>query len=131
MAHHNRALGLQARDRTVTGPVIAAFNDALAVLDGEDAALIPDLAYLRAVVWMNLANTRASEGTAEAQALARTATLTAISHVAARESVDADAAEAGLKARHVLCRERGRTSRAAPDPLGHERRCARGDRPGG
>jgi hypothetical protein len=103
MAHHNRALALQARDGT-TAEVIAAFSEALAVLEHEAAAMIPDLAYLRAVVWMNFANARLSEGSGEARALARTAALTAIAHVAAREFSDADAAEAGLKARHVLCR---------------------------
>lgn len=114
MAHHNRALGLQSSGNAGSAAVITGFEQALAVLDRDDAALIPDLGYLRAVVWMNLANARAGEGTPAARALARAAALTAISHVAARESTDLDAADAGLKARHVLCRSVA--DRIAPDP---------------
>ena len=102
MAHHNRGLALQRQNRSVAD-VIAAFTDAITILDHDHAALISDRQYLRAVVWMNLANARASEGATESDALARDAALRAIALVADLEAHDVDAAEVGLKARHVLC----------------------------
>jgi hypothetical protein len=102
MAHHNRGLALQVQGRPVA-EAIAAFTDAMTILDSDRAAQIPDRQYLRAVVWMNFANARASEATAESQAFARDAALRAIALVADLEAHDVDAAEVGLKARHLLC----------------------------
>jgi tetratricopeptide (TPR) repeat protein len=102
MAHHNRGLALQRQNRSVADAV-AAFTEAIAILDHDHAALISDRQHLRAVVWMNLANARASEGTTESDTLAREAALRAIALVAELEAHDVDAAEVGLKARHVLC----------------------------
>jgi tetratricopeptide (TPR) repeat protein len=102
MAHHNRGLALCVQGRPAA-EAVAAFSDAIAILDHDHAALISDRQYLRAVVWMNLANARASEGTTESDTLAGDAALQAIALVADLEAHDVDAAEVGLKARHVLC----------------------------
>jgi hypothetical protein len=56
-----------------------------------------------AVVWVNLASARASQATSESPALARDAARRAIALVKELEQNDADVAEVGLKARHVLC----------------------------
>jgi tetratricopeptide (TPR) repeat protein len=103
IAHHNRGLALHAQSGVDVTAAIAAFSDAIAILDHEQATLIPDRQYLLAAVWMNRANTRAAEATAESDLLAREAALRAITLVAHLEAHDADAAEVGLKARHVLC----------------------------
>jgi tetratricopeptide (TPR) repeat protein len=104
IAHQNRGLALQARDGTGADAAIAAFADAIAILDREQAALIPERDYLLAAVWMNLANARSAKATAASDSQARAAALRAIALVAHLEAHDADAAEVGLKARHVLCR---------------------------
>lgn len=102
MACHNRGLALQAMGRPVAES-IAAFTEALAILDHEHASGIEDRQYLLAVVWTNLASARVLENTAEAAALARDAARRAIALVEGVETDDAAAAEVGLKARHVLC----------------------------
>ena len=55
MAHHNRGLFLQVHGVRHPGDVLAAFDEALAVLEHPDAAGIEDRQYLLAVVWMNVA----------------------------------------------------------------------------
>src|SRR4029453_13657209 len=102
MACHNRGLALLAMGRPVAGP-IAAFTEALAILDDEPASAISDRQYLLAVVLTNLASARVLEDTAERAALARGAARRAIALVEGVETGDAAAAEVGLKARHVLC----------------------------
>ena len=102
MAYQNRGLALQVQGGRA-GEAIAAFTEAIAILDHHQAALIADRQYLLAVVWMNLANARAAEANADSESLARDAALRAIALVADVEVDDADAAEVGLKARHVLC----------------------------
>ena len=102
MACHNRGLALQAMGRPVAEP-IAAFTDALAILDDEQASGITDRQYLLAVVLTNLASARVLENTAESAALGREAARRAIALVEGVETGDAAAAEVGLKARHVLC----------------------------
>ena len=52
---------------------------------------------------MNLAKARALDATEESGSLAREAALRAIALVSGLEEENVDAAEAGLKARHVLC----------------------------
>ena len=91
-----------AMGRPVAGP-IAAFTEALAILDDEPASAISDRQYLLAVVLTNLASARVLEDTAESAALARDAARRAIALVEDVETGDAAAAEVGLKARHVLC----------------------------
>jgi tetratricopeptide (TPR) repeat protein len=103
IAHQNRGLALHAQGGAGVTAAIAAFRDAIAILDHEQAALIPDRQYLLAAVWMNLAIARAAQATTEPDPLAREAALRAISLVAHLEAHDADAAEVGLKARHVVC----------------------------
>jgi hypothetical protein len=103
MAYQNRGLALPAHGRPVGAEAVVAFTDAITILEHDQAALIPDRQYLLAAVWMNLANARASEATAESESLARDAALRAIALVTDLEMNDADAAEVGLKARHVLC----------------------------
>lgn len=104
MAYQNRGLALRTQGPSGAKEALAAFTDAIAVLDHDHAALISDRQYLLAVVWMNLANARASEATAESQSPARDAAVRAMALVADLEANDAEAAEVGLKARHVLCR---------------------------
>jgi len=99
----NRGLALQAQGGASAAEAVAAFTDAIAVLDHDHAAPIPDRQYLQAAVWMNLANARVVQATVESMAQARTAALRAIALVSDLEVSDADAAEVGLRARHVLC----------------------------
>jgi tetratricopeptide (TPR) repeat protein len=104
MAHQNRALALHTQGRGFSADCIAALGEAIAVLESDDAAAIPERAFLLAAAWTNLANVRAMEGTAEGAAAAREAALRAIPLVASLEEQHADAADVGLRARHVLCR---------------------------
>lgn len=103
IAHQNRALVLQLREGPGAADAIAAFTEALAVLESAPAAAIPDRVYMQAAVWVNLANARAFEGAADAWIHARDAARQAIALVTDLEQTDAGAAEVGLKARHVLC----------------------------
>ena len=105
MAYQNRGLALQARGQDGDPAAAAAsFADGLAVLDHEHSAGIDDRDYLRGVIWLNLANLRASDDSPEAHADARDAAARALASVAGREASEPAAAEAGLRARHVLCR---------------------------
>ncbi len=101
----NRGLALQARGREGDFDLAtASFAEALAVLDQEHSRGIEDLAYVRAVVWLNLANLHAVQASDEAHAVSRDAALRALESVSGVETADANAAAAGLQARHVLCR---------------------------
>jgi len=105
MGFQNRGLALQARGRDGDGDLAAAsFAGALDVLDQEYSQGIEDRPYLRAVVWLNLANLRALQASDEGHAAARDAAARAIDAVAGLETGDINAAAAGLQARHVLCR---------------------------
>ena len=105
MGFQNRGLALQIRGAEGDPAAAAsAFADAIAVLDGEHGAGIPDRDYLRAVVWLNLANLRASNPEPDAHAEARAAAGRALAYIADTERHDVQAATAGLQARHVLCR---------------------------
>jgi hypothetical protein len=108
IAHHHRGLALQARGRAEIPAAIAAFTDAIGILAHEQAALVTDREYLLAAMWMNLANARVGEGTAESDSLAREAARRAMAPVAHLEAHNAEAAEIGLKARHVLCQTMAR-----------------------
>ncbi len=112
IAHQNRALVLGAQNPPETVDAIAALVDAIAVLDHAvldhaDTMDASERDFLLAVVWMNLANIKASEDTIvsdlAARDAARDAARRALALVKAQEHEDAAAAEAGLKARHVLC----------------------------
>ncbi|HEV8397471.1 MAG TPA: hypothetical protein VGQ37_24470 [Vicinamibacterales bacterium] len=101
----NRGLALQARGREGDADLAtASLAEALVVLDQVYSAGIEDRPYLRAVVWLNLANVRAMQAPDGAHAAAREAALHAIDAVAGLETSDVNAAAAGLQARHVLCR---------------------------
>jgi hypothetical protein len=101
----NRGLALQARGREGDADLAAdSFGEALQVLDQDASQSIEDRPYLRAVVWLNLANLRAAQAADDAHAAARDAALQAVEAVAGLETSDINAAAAGLQARHILCR---------------------------
>lgn len=105
MAHHN--LGLALGIRGLEGDAASAaeaFADAIAVLDHGHSAAIEDRDYLRAVVWLNVANLRAADPAADAHVEARRAARQALAYMSDAESEDPQAAAGGLRARHVLCR---------------------------
>jgi hypothetical protein len=104
IAHQNRGLALRARTPPADAPATLAFAEAVAVLDRDESASIPDRQQLLATVWTNLAIARSEEATETSESLAREAALRAIALVSSLEASDADSAEVGLKARHVLCR---------------------------
>src|SRR5262249_4590070 len=93
------------------------FTEAIAVLNQASVLESRERDYLSAVVWMNLANVCVAEGTTASDIAARDAARRTISLVAQREWQEASVAEAGLKARHVLCRTIARrlSSRAPYD----------------
>jgi len=103
IAHQNRALVLAAQNPPATVDAISDLVNAIAVLDQAVAMDTPEREYLLAVVWMNLANIQASEATSVSELAAREAAWQALALVKAHEHEDAATAEAGLKARHVLC----------------------------
>ena len=101
----NRGLALQARGHEGDADLAAeSFAAAHGVLDQDHSQAIEDLAYLRAVVWLNLANLRGMQGTEASHAAAREAAMRALEAVAGSETSDVNVAAAGLQARHVLCR---------------------------
>jgi tetratricopeptide (TPR) repeat protein len=101
----NRGLALQVRGREEDAEAAAAaFTDAIAVLEDAHSAGIPDRDYLRAVVWLNLANLRATGTSQEARVEGRDAAGRALAYVRIAESEHMEAAAIGLQARHVLCR---------------------------
>ena len=115
MAHHNRGLFLQVLSGRPDSDAVAAFDEALSVLQLPAAAAIEDRDYLLAVVWMNLASVLSAQGTSESEARAMSAALQAIAFVADTEAEEPAAAEVGLKARHALCRAfAGRLSSLEP-----------------
>ena len=103
LAHHNRALFLQAQGRPVA-EAIADLDEALAVLQSTDAAAVEDLAYLLSVVWTNLAHALAAQGSPEALIRACAVASQAMAVVSEVEGETPAAAEIGLRARHALCR---------------------------
>ena len=105
MAYQNRGLALIARGGDGdTGEAADAFVDSIAVLDHEHSQAIDDRDQLRAVVWVNLANLRSIDTSVDAHNAARDAAKRALGYVADTEASDPGAADAGLRARHVLCR---------------------------
>ena len=101
----NRGLALQVRGLEGDAADAAeTFADAIAVLEHEHSAAIPDRDYLRTVVWLNLANLRAADTSPDAIVQAREAATRALDCVGEAEAEHVQAAAAGLRARHVLCR---------------------------
>ncbi len=133
--NRGRLLGLLAsrapggRD---TPKAIASFMEAMTVLE-RHGALVSDRQQLLAAIWMNTANAWMLDAQEQAQqqahehrhehehgheheiaaAQAADAARQAIALVEALEHEDADAAEVGLHARHVLCRALAATTLAA------------------
>src|SRR5262245_21020978 len=103
IALQNRALAIVAHDRSATTDAANALTEAIVVLDEASALENDERDYLLAVVWLNLASVRVSETTIDSDVAARDAARRTLALVASRESEEAAAAEAGLKARHVLC----------------------------
>jgi len=103
IALQNRALILAAQNPPAPPDAIAALVDAIAVLNHAKTMEAVERDSLLAVVWMNLANLRASEATAASDFTARGAARRALALVKIREHEDVAAALTGLKARHVLC----------------------------
>lgn len=102
MALQNRGLVLQLQGGDA-GEAVTALTEAVAILNDERSAQIPDRQYLLATVWLNLAIAHASDSAVESGRLAPEAARRAIALARGREETDGDAAEVGLKARHVLC----------------------------
>lgn len=107
----NRGLAVQEQE-TGANPqeAVRCFREALAVLDNPSAAAIADLILLRAGALTNLAGALRNvpeQSIAEVRGAAQQA-LALLKEV---EQNHAIAAEASLKARHVLCREIAETSR--------------------
>lgn len=78
-------------------------REAIALLTRDDLGVIPDRKYLLAAAWLNVANLLVSSEDAGAQAESRTAAANAIECIADLETGNVNAAEAGLRARHVFC----------------------------
>jgi hypothetical protein len=105
MAHQNRGLALIARGEDDDAQGAAdAFADSIAILDHEHSQGIDDRDQLRAIVWVNLANVRSLDSGASAHDAARDAAKRALAYVSGTEASDPGAADAALRARHVLCR---------------------------
>ncbi len=105
IAHQNRGRALHSQERVADA--VDAFHEAKSILEqGHDIA---DRDYLLAAIWVNLANAHAAQATADDDSRARDAALRAVALVSRLEEADADAAEAGLMARHVLCHTVART----------------------
>ncbi len=104
IAHHNRALALEARDPASVTAILAAFDAALHVLTHPSAARLTDRVVLESRVWANVARVRASDDRPEAHTHARAAAYRALGMVDQLEVTDVAAAETGLTARHALCR---------------------------
>jgi len=117
IALQNRALALVAHDASAAADATHAFTEAIAVLNEASGLEIHERDYLSAVVWLNLANVRVAEATTASDIAARDAALRTIALVTQREWEEASVAEAGLKARHVLCQTIARrlSSRAPGD----------------
>jgi hypothetical protein len=91
-----------------------AFGQAISLLEHNQSASIPDRAFLLAAALMNLANVWAARPTEENDVLTRDASLRAITLIADLEANEADAAEIGLKARHIVCQIAARRLSAEP-----------------
>jgi hypothetical protein len=119
IALQNRALAIVAHDPLATTDAAQALSEAIAVLNEASNMEVRERDYLLAVVWLNLATVRASEATTVSDIAAQDAARRTIALVGSREWEEAALAEAGLKARHVLCQTIARrlSSRAPGDTM--------------
>jgi tetratricopeptide (TPR) repeat protein len=125
IAHQNRGLALlQQHEAGAHDAAIDAFTEALTILEHDCSAPIPDRPYLLAAVWINMANAWLSAPSEPSPALARLAAMRALFVIREWETSDANAADAGLQARHALCRAIASAGRIADGgsewPAGHE-----------
>lgn len=104
IAHQNRGIARLAQGPDGLNDAVRSLAEAIAILDGEPAAAMPDREHLRAAAWMNLANVHAADPSHASDTAAHDAARRALTMVAELEATDPAAAEVGLKARHVLCR---------------------------
>jgi len=116
IAHQNRGRALLGRGEEQGGDATEAFAAAIALLEDDRASRIDDRQYLLAAVWTNLAGARLADGAPGPTALARDAAARAIPLVADLERTNADAADVGLRARHILCLALARRLEGADTP---------------
>lgn len=114
IAHQNRGLALTSLGTASYDSAVAAFLDAIEVLDDPPSHGIADRSYLLASVIVNLAKARMSQPTPLRCTLAQQDALRAIDLVRPLERNDVDAARVGLTARHVYCQVIA--VRGLPDP---------------
>jgi len=112
VAYQNRGLALAMRGDL--DAALGSFELAAALLEHEVSAAIEDRRYMRAAVWMNLANARVAAGRPELDDPAQEAALRAIAAVDGLEADDPNYADIGLRARHVLCRVAANRFSASP-----------------
>lgn len=101
IAWQNRGLVLQKQN--ALAEAARSFENAIVVLQNERAAEISDRNQILAVVWMNRANALISQKNNSLAAEARIAAKETLSLVSQIEEKELHAAEAGFKARHILC----------------------------
>ena len=100
----NRGFARQKEETAEAGnEAIRCFREALAVLEDSPAAAIADLALLKAGAMTNLAGVLLN-GSDQPSEESRNLAQQALALIKESERNDATAAEAGFKARHILCR---------------------------
>lgn len=115
IACQNRGLLRHAQGDANTDAAIASLTEAVAVLD-QHGSLVPDRQPLLATVWLNLANIWIVDGRErdESWTSGRRAAAEAMALIHDLETEDPNAADVGLRARHVLCRALAATCLAEP-----------------
>ena len=113
IAYQNRGLALAMRGDMESA--LGSFESAATLLEDEVSATIEDRRYMRAAVWMNLANARIAAGRPELDVPAHEAALRAIALVDGLEAEEPGYADIGLRARHVLCRVAANRFSASPE----------------
>jgi tetratricopeptide (TPR) repeat protein len=98
----NRGITLQEQGKKFS-EAVRSFEESIALLAIESAAAIPEQEQLLGCVWMNRGNGLLRLPTPDAREARRSAKQ-ALEFLAATDRLDVISAEAGLKARHVLCR---------------------------
>lgn len=97
----NRGTTLLAQGRNLN-EARRSFDEGIALLGHEQTAALPERNQLLGCAWMNRGNTLLRLAKPEPRA-AYEAAKTALKFIIGAESVDTVSAEAGFKARHVLC----------------------------
>ena len=101
IAWQNRGLILQKQKALTEAE--KSFTAAIGVLQAEGAVKISDRTQILATVWMNRANSLILQKNPDAAMAARDAARQTLSLVTAIQTDDLVVAEAGFKARHILC----------------------------